>query len=127
MKGIAFTFFVTGVVAVVFGMGWGLQMAASGDHAMAGAHAHLNLVGWASFALFGLYYHVTPRAAASVLARIHYAVALAGLVVMVIGIALTVRGGSELAAVLGSLLTAASMLIFLYTVARNGLGDAMRG
>lgn len=127
MKGIAFTFFVTGVVAVVFGMGWGLQMAASGDHAMAGAHAHLNLVGWASFALFGLYYHVTPRAAASVLARIHYAVALAGLVVMVIGIALTVRGGSELAAVLGSVLTAASMLIFLYTVARNGLGDAMRG
>ncbi|PQO22524.1 hypothetical protein C2I36_12560 [Rhodobacteraceae bacterium WD3A24] len=127
MKGVAFTFFVTGVVAVVFGMGWGLHMAASGDHAMAGAHAHLNLVGWASFALFGLYYHVTPKAAASVLARIHYAVALAGLVVMVIGIALTVRGGSELPAVLGSLLTAASMLIFLYTVAGNGLGGEMRG
>lgn len=118
MKGISFAFFITGVLAVTAGMAWGIQMSASGDHALAGAHAHLNLVGWASMALFGLYYHAVPAAAETTLAKVHFIVALSGVVLMVPGIVLAVTERGETLAVVGSLLTFASILIFLFTVAR---------
>jgi len=119
MKGIAFAFFVTAVLAVTLGMAWGIQMSASGNHTLAGAHAHLNLVGWASMGLFGLYYHTVPVATAGSLAKVHYVVALAGVVLMVPGIVMAVTDRGEMLAVVGSLLTLASILIFLFTVARH--------
>jgi hypothetical protein len=64
-RDIAFVFFLAAVLCVAGGMVWGIQMAASGDHAMVGAHAHLNLVGWATLALFGIYYRLTPQAVQS--------------------------------------------------------------
>ncbi len=115
-------FFVTAAICVTIGMGWGIVMAASHNHVMAGAHAHLNLVGWATMALFGVYYTLTPQAAETKLARAHYVLALAGVVLMVPGIALATLQRGEGLAVAGSVLTAASMLVFLYTVIRNGLG-----
>jgi cbb3-type cytochrome oxidase subunit 1 len=103
-------------------MGLGIFMAASNDHALAGAHAHLNLVGWVTMALFGIYYHLTPKAAAAGLARVHLAVATLGVLLMVPGIAIAILYDQEGLAIAGSLVTFASMLIFLYTVARYGLG-----
>ena len=122
MKGIAFAFFTTGVVAVTLGMSWGIYMGMTQDHTTAPAHAHLNLVGWVTMGLFGVYYLVTPQAAVSVLAKIHYGLATAGAAVMVPGIAITVTGGTEVFAIIGSLLTFASMLLFLFTVLRHGFG-----
>ncbi|WP_417418492.1 hypothetical protein [Hoeflea sp.] len=122
MRGIGFYFFVIGVLCVTLGMFWGIQMSISGDHMLAGAHAHLNLVGWVTMALFGLYYTVTPSAAASVLAKLHLVLAIAGVAVMVPGIVIVLKGGSDAMAAGGSMLTAASMLLFLYMVIRYGLG-----
>ena len=122
MRGIAFYFFVAGVICVTLGMFWGIQMSASHNHALSGAHAHLNLVGWVTLGLFGVYYHLTPQAADTMLAKVHLAVAVAGVVTMVPGIALAIQNQGEILAILGSVLTALSMLIFLYTVFRNGFG-----
>lgn len=72
--------------------------------------------------LFGLYYTVTPSAAASGLAKIHLALAIAGVVVMIPGIVITIKDGGDGVVAAGSILTAASMLVFLYTVFKNGLG-----
>ncbi len=116
MKGIAFLFFVTAAIAVLLGMFWGIHMSASGDHSMAPAHAHLNLIGWVTMGLFGLYYHTVPAAAESKLARIHYPLALAGLVTVVPGIVMALREQSETLAKIGSLLTALSMLLFVVVV-----------
>ena len=122
MRGIGFYFFVAGALCVTLGMFWGIQMSVSHDHGMAPAHAHLNLVGWVTMALFGVYYTLTPSAAASGLAKLHLVLAVAGVVAMVPGIAIAVSNGGEAMAAIGSILTAASMLVFLYTVARHGLG-----
>ncbi|WP_420859666.1 hypothetical protein [Marivivens marinus] len=124
MKGIAILFFLTAVLCVTIGMGWGIQMSASQDHSLYGAHAHLNLVGWATMGLFGLYYAVTPQAAQGVLPKIHYALALLGVVLMVIGIVMVLTERSEMPVVIGSFLTIGSMLVFLYTVFRHGIGRA---
>lgn len=124
MRSIAFVFFLAAVLCVTGGMVLGLYMAASEDHILAGAHAHLNLVGWASLALFGLYYNATPQAAQGRLPRIHALTAILGVVIMVPGIAIASTGGSPGLAIVGSLLVFASMLIFLVTVIRFGLGAA---
>src|SRR5690242_14929195 len=71
MRNIAFCFFGAAVLCVTVGMFWGIHMAISGDHLMAPAHAHLNLVGWTTMGLFGLYYTVTPAAADTLLAKVH--------------------------------------------------------
>ncbi|MCB9994320.1 MAG: hypothetical protein H6873_11770 [Hyphomicrobiaceae bacterium] len=123
MRGIAFYFFVAAVICVTIGMAWGIIMAATNDHLLAPAHAHLNLVGWVTMALFGLYYHVTPKAAASGLPRIHFGLAILGVVTMVPGIAIVIVTENPILAIIGSLLTISSMLVFLYTVWTNGLGS----
>ena len=122
MRGIGFYFFIAGVLCVTIGMLWGIQMSISGDHSLGGAHAHLNLVGWVTMGMFGLYYTLTPSAAASGLAKIHLALAVAGVVIMVPGIVIALNNGGHAMAAAGSMLTAASMLVFLYTVFKNGLG-----
>ena len=124
MRNIAFVFFATATLAVTIGMGWGIQMSASGDHSLAGAHAHLNLVGWATMALFGVYYALTPTAAAGIMPKVHYGFALAGVVLLVPGIVMAITQQGETLAKAGSVLTALSMLIFLVTVFRHGFGRA---
>lgn len=127
MRSIAFVFFLAAVLCVTCGMVLGLYMAASEDHILVGAHAHLNLAGWASLALFGLYYNAMPQAALGWLPRIHAAVAILGVLIMVPGIAVASTGGTPIMAIVGSLLVFASMLIFLVTVIRFDLGNASGG
>jgi hypothetical protein len=116
VKGVALFFFVTAVMAVTLSMIWGIQMSASGDHQLASAHAHLNLVGWVTMALFGIYYHLHPAANEALLAKIHYVVALAGLGTMVPGIVSAIQQQGDTLAKIGSVLTLGSMIIFLATV-----------
>src|SRR3974390_1077833 len=52
--------FRAAVVMVVAGMIWGIVMAITEDHSTFPAHAHLNLIGWGSLFLFGIYYHLHP-------------------------------------------------------------------
>lgn len=122
MRGIAFVFFLAAVLSVLIGMIWGIQMSISGDHFLSPAHAHLNLVGWATLALFGVYYRLTPAAAQERIAKLHAVLAIVGVVTMVPGIALVIGGGPPLPAAIGSILTLLSMAVFLITVLRHGFG-----
>lgn len=124
MRGVALWFFASAVVYVTCGMVFGIWMSASQDHSLAGAHAHLNLVGWVTMALFGVYYHLVPAAASTRLASLHFALATIGVWLMVPGIALAIRGVTEVPVILGSLATLGSMLIFLYTVTRGASASA---
>lgn len=119
MKGLAFYFLLVGVLSVLVGMVWGIQMSATQDHGLSPAHGHLNLIGWVSMTLFALYYHVVPGAAQSRLAMIHFAVSVVGLIVLVPGIAIVLSGGTESLAKIGSMITVAAMLLFLAVVLRN--------
>lgn len=120
---VPFIFFAAAALCVTGGMVWGIIMAASGDHALASAHAHLNLVGWVTLALFGVYYQLTPQAAATRLAKAHVGLALLGVALMVPGIVMVLTQRGEGVAIAGSMITLASMLVFLFTVVRHGFGQ----
>jgi drug/metabolite transporter (DMT)-like permease len=55
---------------------------------------------------------------------LHAALAILGVLVMVLGIALASTGGSPGLAIAGSFLTIGSMLVFSYTVSRHDFGAA---
>ena len=120
MNGISFTFLITAAVCALIGMAWGIQMSATGDHVMAPAHAHLNLLGWVSLAIFAFYYHLVPGAAAGTLAKVHLAVSVAGVVTIVPGIALAIQESGETLAKIGSVLTLLSMVIFVVVLVTSG-------
>lgn len=119
MRGPALWFFLSAAIYVLAGMMFGIWMAATQDHSLAPAHGHLNLVGWVSMAIFGIYYHLVPSAGQSMLARVHFVLATLGVWILVPGIALAVQGRTEALAQAGSLLTLVAMLLFVVIVVRN--------
>lgn len=112
-------FFATAAVFALIGMAWGIHMSATTDHTLAPAHGHLNLLGFVMMSVFGTYYALVPRAAASGLAKIHYAMSLLTVVTMAPGIVLAINGTDEILAKLSSVLAILTMLVFLVTVLRN--------
>ena len=118
--------FQAGVVLVVVGMIWGIQMGISKDHAAMPAHAHLNLLGFMSLFLFGFYYRLNPSLDRSRVALMQVAVWIAGTITMTIGVGLVHTGhetGEPLAAI-GSLVVLVGMLIFGRQVYRCERGIA---
>ncbi|ADZ72605.1 hypothetical protein [Polymorphum gilvum] len=119
MRGIAFWFFASSILYILAGMALGMHMSAAHEYTLAPAHAHLNLVGFVMMAIFGLFYHLVPQAGAGLLPRIHFALATLGLWLMVPGIVLVLKGGTDAFAALGSILTVAATLLFLWILLRS--------
>ncbi|MDO6730217.1 hypothetical protein Q4577_09315 [Marinovum sp. 2_MG-2023] len=120
MKPISYSFLLVGTVAVILGMLWGIQMSATGDHTLAPAHAHLNLLGWVSMAIFAFYYQLVPGAEQGLLPKLHFAAAVVALGLLVPGIVLAIQGKGDMLAKLGSVVAAVSMLLFLFVLVRTG-------
>ena len=119
MRKVPFMFIFTASIYVSIGMVWGIVMSATGDHSLFPAHAHLNLVGWVTMAIFGFYYHLVPAAAEARLAKIHFGVATSGLLILVPGIVMAITEKGDALAKSGAVLTLTSMLIFVFTVFRT--------
>src|SRR5215208_6185153 len=75
------------VTFVIAGIAMGIGMAASQNHAIMPAHAHLNLLGWVSLFLFGIYYERRPVLDTSRLALIQVGLWSLGTVILTIAVA----------------------------------------
>jgi cbb3-type cytochrome oxidase subunit 1 len=120
MRGLAHFCFLSAALYAIVGMAGGIAMAATHDHSLVAAHAHLNLLGFVGFSIFGLYYHLVPSAAYSRLGRLHVVMASLGLWVLIPGVAMVNLGLPEGPAIIGSLVTILAMLVFVVVVAKNG-------
>jgi len=111
----------TAVVLGFIGFSMGFGMGVSQDFSLAPAHAHMNLLGWVSFFLYGALYALIPQAAVGLLPRIHYILASVGTVVMVAGIAGIYLGHGatfEPLAIGGSIAVYGSFILFVFIVFR---------
>ena len=108
--------FRAAVLFGLLGMGLGIAMAIARDHAAMPAHAHLNLLGWVSLFLFGLYYRLHPALERDRRAHVQVWSWLVGTVVMAIGVGLVHTGttSAEPLAAGGSFIVFASMLLFAW-------------
>ena len=82
MPRIADNFFKAAAVFLIIGILMGLQMSISGEHNVIGAHAHTNLLGWVTMAIFGGYYALNPGKAESRIAAFHFWSYLGAVIVM---------------------------------------------
>lgn len=103
----------------VAGLVLGIQMGAAQDHSLMPVHAHLNLVGWVSMFLYGLFYRAFPHHEGR-LAAIQLCLATLGMLVMAPGIYGAVKNlpWGEPMAIAGSFLTLGAFLIFTLQVFR---------
>ncbi|MEZ5796523.1 MAG: hypothetical protein R3D63_02940 [Paracoccaceae bacterium] len=115
-------FLVIAPVYLAIGVLFGMYMGATGDHAMAPVHAHINLLGFTLMMVFGMAYHLVPAAGDSMLGRVHFWLHQAGALVLLIMLVLLftdrlteaamvpVAPLAELAVLLGVLIFALNML-----------------
>lgn len=113
--------FKSAVVFALIGMAMGIAMAASHDHSVAPAHAHLNLLGWVSLFLIGIFYRFNPALDASRAAVAQVVGWVLATVVMTGGITTIYLGHvgiGEPIATVGSFLIIIDMLFFAILVFR---------
>jgi hypothetical protein len=113
--------FLAASLAAVIGVSLGIFMGISEDHSLAPVHVHLNLVGFVSLFLFGLYYHAHP-ASEGRLAMVQAASVSAGVIVMMAGLAALIvnqHPAALPAAVAGSLLVWLGMALFAFIAWRD--------
>ena len=114
-------FFKIALVYLVLGVALGIALGITQKFQFAPVHAHINLLGWATFALAGLIYVLFPQAAQTRLALWQFWLQNIGVPIFIIGLILLTSGNEKAVPVVmvGSLVTLVSVLIFMVNVFAN--------
>ena len=118
MKRVDVYFLLLACILLICGATLGIVMGAREDFTLVPVHAHLNLAGWASLALFGLTYRAYPEIAATRLALWHFVVSGIASVLLPIGIGFAVLKNSPGLAIVASILWLLGVLMFLVQLFR---------
>lgn len=132
MPFLATLYFRTAITFLVIGIGIGIHMSIAGNHSPMGAHAHLNLLGWVTSALFGTYYALNPAKAVGRLPTLQYGVYVLGVAIMIPSLYVMLKGNPSMEPLVavGSLVVFAGVLMFAWIIfssdARAGAGFGAR-
>jgi hypothetical protein len=85
---------------LIAGIILGIVMAASQDHSQMPLHAHLNLLGWVTLGMVGIWYRVQPEAAQTRLAKAHFWLHNLALPVLAVGLFVLLRGHPQVEPIL---------------------------
>lgn len=121
MENTTASWFKLAVLYLIIGVALGLHMAKSGNHGMYPVHAHINLLGWVSMALFGLIYRQFPALAGNRLARAHFWLYNLALPVNMATLYMYLGGNADIEPVLGvaSMVLGLAIAIFAINVLKN--------
>jgi hypothetical protein len=118
--------FRAGVLILIAGMAWGLEMGVSDDHSTLAAHAHLNLLGFVALFLIGIYYRLNPSVESDALAKPQVWIWIVGTLALTLGVALLHSGhpiGDPFAAI-GSIIVLLDAILFAWLVFRAPASEA---
>jgi hypothetical protein len=118
MRRLDLYFLLLATISLLVGVCMGIGMGIAHDFQFAPVHAHLNLLGWTSLALFGLAYRVYPALGASWIAGVHFTLACLGAVLFPLGIALSIMDVTIAVAIVASFVWLAGVAMFLVNLAR---------
>jgi hypothetical protein len=118
--------FVYATLCVIVGMCLGIWMGVSEDHTLGPVHAHLNVIGWVSLAIIGLYHRSAGRAATT-LDRVQAGALMLGVPAFAGGLGVflsttdpMVEGVVFPIGLAGTFLCLGAMVLFLAIVMRDG-------
>jgi hypothetical protein len=118
------TFLRLGVLFALIGVSLGYWMGVTQQFGLSPVHAHINLLGWASMFLYGLFYRVFPQAGQGVAPLVHLWLSALGLPVMMIGLTIKLAPIPGLSAwsvpmlIAGPTLIVLGMFVFAFIVFR---------
>jgi peptidoglycan/LPS O-acetylase OafA/YrhL len=107
-----------GVLSALIGMSLGVWMGANQDFVLRPVHAHINLIGFASMMLFGLFYRSFPAAAQGWLPKVHFALSVLGFLILMPCLSLMLLGKPVFmpAMIASEIMLVTSMLLFVVIV-----------
>ena len=119
MPRVSLWFFAVASVYVLIGMGFGIFMGATQNFTIAPAHAHLNLIGWVTMALYGTFFALA-RDASKKLAWTIFWLNTVAVTIMFPSLAMVLTQGEGspfvLPMVLSEFLAFGAMACFVFTV-----------
>ena len=110
------------VIYFTIGVLLGLYMSMEHNYELKGVHVHINLIGWASFALAGFVYHLFPITTKNLYAKLHFWSGNIGLPLMMIALTALILSGNEQATIfvaIGGVLVVFSTIMFALNVLLN--------
>jgi len=105
------------VLFVLTGVGLGYWMGMTHQFLLSPVHAHINLLGWVSMFLYGLFYRIVPDASAGWLPRAHAALAILGLPIMMVGLTIQLLAVPSLMALVPPMMIAGPTMVVLGMIA----------
>ena len=118
MMSVSNNFLRLGVLSALVGMSLGVWMGANEDFVLRPVHAHINLLGFASMMLFGLFYRAFPAAARGWLPMAHFALSVLGFLILMPTLALMLMGKPFFlpGLIASEIMLVGSMLLFVIIV-----------
>ena len=119
-----------GALFALAGVGLGYWMGMTEQFGLMPVHAHLNLLGWVSMFLYGLFYRAAPAAGSGWLPSLHLGTAVAGLLVFMPALALKLlhvpgaEGVALAGLIAGPTLTLIGFVLFAVIVFRHTGGGS---
>lgn len=126
MTSISNNFLRLGVLSALIGMALGVWMGANQEFTLRPVHAHINLLGFASMMLFGLFYRAVPEAARGWLPVAHFVLSVVGFLILmpVLALVLLERPVFMPLMPVSEIMLVTSMLLFVVIVFRHTSGKA---
>ena len=108
-------FLLTAALWGIIGMLLGIIMGAKQDFSMSPVHAHINLLGWVSLAIYGIVYRLYPVMAEGRLTGTQFYLANLGLLIMAPSLAVVLKGSKSAlpALVISEFMVFGALLLFL--------------
>ncbi|HEY5237772.1 MAG TPA: hypothetical protein VIJ62_05275 [Rhizomicrobium sp.] len=124
MPRVSAAFFLVAGLLLLGGMVLGEYMGAHEDFTLAPLHAHINLLGWVTLALYGTFYALTKETYSPRLAWLNFILSVGGLLAMIplLYLVLTApNGGKVYGAQLGMAggIAMLGLLVFLFSAFRE--------
>jgi hypothetical protein len=117
MPRIDLVFLLLASLCLVVGVSLGIGMGIAHDFTYGPVHAHLNLLGWTSLALFGLVYRAYPELARTRLALAHLFASGTSAVLFPAGIYVSIAYGRPALAIGAALVWLLGAVLFVVTLA----------
>lgn len=120
MPRIDLSFLLLAALCLLGGVYLGMWMGMRHDYSFAPVHVHLNLVGWASLALYGLSYRAFPELGSGWLAKLHFALSAPSGVLFPMAIFWSMQGSPRATLILAPMWFLGALL-FTANIARAAL------
>ena len=85
-------FVLVAFICLLAGEAMGIWMGAAFDFTLSPVHAHINLLGWVTLALYGIMHHIYPALGKSKLAMIQFLAAIVSVPLMGLSLAFFLMG-----------------------------------